>query len=165
MPTLGWWRAGVRVPAPAPPAAPCSASIGDNTEIQPPQPSSASLLSGAAAPWLSAMNHEAAGGRNYELTNYNILHDSTWGGGQGAADRLRALLAPAPPLLLPAVPPSPLPMARENRASSGQTEEKRAASRGELREMTAAGLFKVRSAQTLGFSFLPVPAPHFLQDL
>jgi hypothetical protein len=163
MPTLGWWRAGVRVPVPAQPTSPSATSNCNNAEIHPPQASSLSSSSEAAAPWLGAMDHEAAGARNYELTNYNILHESTWGGGQGAADRLRALLAPPSPPLLPAVPPSPLPLARENRVLSGVTEEKRAASKGNLRDMTSAGLFKVCATKNHGSCYSQCQKPVYVR--
>ena len=96
---------------------------------------------------MSSMDLEAEGARYYELTDYNILHESTWGGGQGAGDRLRAMLRPRTPLLLPASPPLPLSRQRAfpGRLVELQADEPAASgpSRENLKSITSAGLFKV----------------------
>jgi hypothetical protein len=157
MPTLGWWRAGVRVPALAPPplsSAP-SGCHGQDLPLQHVSSSSPSEMAAAApaassgaapaTPWMSSMDLEADGARYYELTNYNILHESTWGGREGAGDRLRAILRPRTPLLLPASPP--LPLSRESAVPRRlQNADERAASgssRENLKSVTSAGLSKV----------------------
>ena len=62
------------------------------------------------------MDHEADGARNYDLTNYNILLDATWGddGDSAAGERLRQMLQPPPPPLLPPSPPTPLPVTQNH---------------------------------------------------
>jgi hypothetical protein len=146
MPTLGWWRAGVRVPAHSSPPPPPSLAHHINDS---PCHSSLSLSPSTAAapvpvpatPWLSAMDHEADGARCYELTNFSILQDSTWGGRQGAGERLRAMLRPPTPLLLP--PSTPQPFSRQHLSPQRDTTPARAPSRGNLKNKTSAGLFKV----------------------
>jgi hypothetical protein len=161
MPTLGWWKAGVRVPAPPALSSsfPSSSPTAGNTV-----PNAAQLSEGlceaaaAAAPatqWLSSMNHEADGARNYDLTNYNILLESTWGGDQAAGERLRAMLKLSqplpPPPLLPASPPLPptlvynqIPTGVDAQQGAGAgAAQTRAPSRASLKDRTSAGLFKV----------------------
>ncbi len=154
MPTLGWWRAGVRVPAP-------TTSLfhaGGNPDAPAQQPSDTA----AAAAWLSSMDHEAEGARNFDLTNYNILLDSTWGGDSenAAGQRLRQMLQPQPPPpLLPPSPPPLRPLTRnqectgQNAQNDAHAAQMRAASRASLKDRTSAGLFKasVSSAAHMWF--------------
>jgi hypothetical protein len=98
------------------------------------------------------MDHEADGARNYDITNYNVLLDSTWGGDgtSAAGDRLRQMLhLQPPPTLLPPFLPLLMPMSRHQDRSQQSVEQEtradqsRAASRLRLKDRTSAGLFKV----------------------
>jgi hypothetical protein len=141
MPTLGWWRAGIRVPA-----------THFRRTSPPADASQQTAAAGTPAPdrtqWLSAMDHEAPCARFYELTNYNILQESTWGGGEGARDHLRSILAPNSPL--PQLSDMQLTSRVENNhmQQPEQPEGRQAAvrtssSRDNLKEKTSAGLSKV----------------------
>lgn len=100
------------------------------------------------------MDHEADGARNYDLTNYNILLDATWGddGDSAAGERLRQMLQPPPPPLLPPSPPTPLPLTHNHDCVEQDVQKEsrlqsRAASRALLKDRTAAGLFKASALQ------------------
>ena len=140
MPTLGWWRAGVRVPVIASPP-PSSALAAQDVPLQHASSSSLSEMAAAApaassgaTPWMSAMDLEAEGARYYELTNYNILHESTWGGGGGCgrspSRHVAAAHAPAAPCITSA---TSLSRARFPRTaggtSSGRARSKRSIKR------------------------------------